>query len=360
MQALLRQGAARRVLFVEPHALLSAVREGIGHGAAVHVAREALNLRVLAPGIAGVTPCQVVPFARFHHVNALNALAGVPLVRRAARRLGMRAPVLWISNPAYAPYLAHLDAAIVVFDRTDAWAHMPSRASAATTRAERALARRADVVFAVSEALRRDAARYNEHVYLLPNAVDPRRFAAVDRACADRREASARIGYVGSIWRPRFDVQLVRAVAALRARYQFDFLGPTHGEHVLPFSANVRFLGPREYEAVPAFLATCDAAWIPHRVDALTESMNPIKLWDYLAAGLPVVATTVAGTGDAGDLVRVAHTPEALAAALDLSLCLDTPEQRACRRAFVAEHTWDRRAECAAAAIRAALLRRHR
>jgi len=95
-----------------------------------------------------------------------------------------------------------------------------------------------------------------------------------------------------------------------------------------------------------------DVCMVPHRVTPFTESLNPIKLWEYLAAGKPIVSTNVAGFRDYPDLVSVADTSDDFVSRLALAP-VESPDLPALRQQAVRQHTWDQRV----AAVEALLLR---
>jgi glycosyltransferase involved in cell wall biosynthesis len=149
------------------------------------------------------------------------------------------------------------------------------------------------------------------------------------------------------------DVSLVRDIARLRPDWSFVLVGPQYsgaisgsdaGIDSLAETPNVHLLGPRPYPDVPAYLEAFDVATIPFKISGLTEDTNPIKLYEYLAAGVPVVSTplpeVLAVPG-----VRVAQSPEDFVTQIGAALQeRDDPQLRAARMAVAAENSWQKRA----------------
>ena len=159
----------------------------------------------------------------------------------------------------------------------------------------------------------------------LPNAVEPERFAA-GVPPADDPELAALLaegrpiaGYYGALAR-WLDYELLYRAACLRPDWRFVLIGPSLDESFrgrplfeLP---NVAWLGPRPYRLLPGYLAAFDVALIPFVRDEVTRAVSPLKLYEYLAGGKPVVATAIPEC-QAIPEVEVVGTPEELARALD-------------------------------------------
>ena len=128
--------------------------------------------------------------------------------------------------------------------------------------------------------------------------------------------------YVGTLHEERVDVPLLLAVARSRPDLQVavvgpDSLGPASHE-LLAAEPAVHLLGPVAYDRVPAFLQHADVVVIPHQVNPFTESLDPIKAYECLAAGRPTVSTPVAGFRDLGAPVVVADRDHFVAAVADV------------------------------------------
>ena len=159
------------------------------------------------------------------------------------------------------------------------------------------------------------------------------------------------LGYTGTVHGDRVDVELVRAVAAAWPGSVVlvgpDLLGPADAARL--DGPNVHRVGSVPYTDVPGIMAGFDVCIVPHRMTAFTESLNPIKLWEYLAAGKPVVSTDVAGFRDFPDLVSLARTAAEFVAAAHAAVGevgTDAGHARAAaRRAVARENSWDRRVD---------------
>jgi glycosyltransferase involved in cell wall biosynthesis len=317
--------------------------------------RERGGLHVLSP--------LVIPLHRSRLVRALNARLLPALVRRAARRLGMRAPILWAYVPQAEVLIDALQPSLIVYHCVDDIAAHERIDTASFRAAERRFAARADLVLASAPALAERLREYSANVIDAPNVADTELFsralqpsppAALDPDMAAL--PAPRIVFTGAIVAVKLDLPLLVELARLRPSWSFALVGPIGpGEPHADVSAleaepNIHLLGPRPYEALPDVLRAADAGLIPYARNALTDSIFPMKVYEYLAAGLAVIATPLPALAGVED-VQSAADPQGLARLLDEALAQDDPERRLARSQAAAAHSWDRRLQEIAEAI---------
>lgn len=237
----------------------------------------------------------------------------------AVAALELRQPLLWINDASYAS-LTTRTGWPSIYDITDDWllAPLAPRQRHRLQVNEDLLLARSDEVVVCSPDLARTKGA-NRAVELIPNGVD------VDLFREDRpRPADLPAGpvalYVGTLHTWRIDVPLVLALAEGAPDVQIVLVGPNslpkEVTERLECSPNLHLLGPRPYDQVPAYLQHADVVVIPHLVDAFTESLDPIKAYECLAAGRPTVATPVAGFRELGPPVVVADREDFVSATL--------------------------------------------
>jgi teichuronic acid biosynthesis glycosyltransferase TuaH len=307
------------------------------------------RLRRVAPNIWAIRPIRPLPGARLQRLSDWIECAQL---RRAARALGLERPMLWTQDPRAATLVELLDVDGIVYDLTDDWAAFesdPLRRAAVQERIE-SLAARADLVLACSRPLERDARAWSEHVRYLPNAVEAPVDGGTEGEPADVAALPRpRIGYAGTLHASRLDVELLRAAALLRPAWSFVLLGPDElspaDSSRLHGPANVHHLGVRPHAEVRGYLTAFDVCLVPHVVSDFTRSLDPLKLYEYLAAGRPVVATPVGNAPDLAEYILLAATPQELVEACERAIAADSSELAALRRGAVAGATWDERAE---------------
>jgi glycosyltransferase involved in cell wall biosynthesis len=139
-------------------------------------------------------------------------------------------------------------------------------------------------------------------------------------------------------------MDLMAVAARERPRWTFALVGPIGIDTAVVRSlSNVRLLGPRPYASLPSYLAAMDVAVIPFKRNTLTYHADPIKAYEYLAAGLPVVATNLPALRRLGDLVHLADSPAEFVAQLDAAVAEGRDARRTERQAEAAKHSWSSR-----------------
>lgn len=316
---LLRRDPSARVLFVEPEVdvLHAVVRRA--------VPRPGRGLRP-GPPVDGVSPdrlwlfepTKVLPRKVDPGGDARRARAVV----RAVERVGFPAPVLWVNDPRAAGLLEVVPWP-ALYDVTDDWvtADRPEAEHSRLLAGEELLLQRADVVTVCSPALveRKSATR---PVELVTNGVDVARYRTPAPRPADLPAGPVAL-YAGTLHRDRLDVSLcVATQEALGSAGTLVLLGPVAlaADDVARLrDAGVLLLGARPYTEVPGYLQHADALVVPHVLDEFTDSLDPLKLYEYRAVGRPVVSTPVAGFREAaGPRLRVVTRGDFAAAVRDV------------------------------------------
>jgi glycosyltransferase involved in cell wall biosynthesis len=199
-------------------------------------------------------------------------------------------------------------------------------------------------------------------VLFAPNVADTTAFAAAlqdgPRDPAMEALPHPRIVFTGAVVATKLDVALIVDVATARPDYAFALVGPTGlGDPTTDVSAlhavpNVHLLGGRPHDQLPAVMRAADVGIIPYASNRLTASIFPMKVYEYLAAGLPVVTTALPALAGVEEVAAAADA-ETLPQALDRALAGDGDEERRDRSAAAAAHSWDARLAEIATAIAA-------
>jgi glycosyltransferase involved in cell wall biosynthesis len=348
-----------RVLFLES---LGLRRPSLGSGRDLRRIGRRLKRGLVRPrvrdGVTVLSPL-VVPAHSYSVVRALNAWLLRRRVRSVVNRLGFQHPVLWGYVPQAEVLLQTLAPALVIYHCVDDIAAQEGIDTASFLAAERRFARRADLVIASAPALAQRMRELSGNVLYAPNVADTTLFSTalgpgpIDAQLGALSEP--RIVFVGAIAANKVDFELLAGVAAARRDWTFALIGavglgyPQTDVSVLEAQSNVHLLGPRSQRDLPAVLRGAAAGVIPYLRSRLTASIFPMKVYEYLAAGLPVVATGLPALEGVEDVVLVEGVDQTVAA-LERALADDSPERRRARSEKAMSHSWEtRQAEIAAA-----------
>ena len=239
-------------------------------------------------------PYRKAPFfgSRFTLNATLNCAA--PPLRSYLKKQGFDRPdLLWLSQSHNGPALRRLvEPAKTAYRMSDSYRHFAQTPNSMIA-AEKEIIRSADVVFATARNIEREARETrSEGIHYLPNGVDYAHFHRPDAPEPDdfKRLPHPRILYVGSLshW---FDADLLAHAARAFPNAAFAIIGKNKTDlsaaRNLP---NVHLMGSRPYADLPNYLRHSDAAIIPFQRNELTDATNPVKIFEYFAAGLPVVS----------------------------------------------------------------------
>jgi O-antigen biosynthesis protein len=183
---------------------------------------------------------------------------------------------------------------------------------------------------------------------LIPNGVEYQHFSLSKHKTSPLSSLPApRAGYYGMMdtW---FDRKLVTWLAITHPNWQFVLMGPVTDPRIwqLAVLKNVLFTGPVAYEDLPSFVQDCTAMMIPFRKLPITAATNPVKLYEMLAAGKPIISSALSAVEafSMNNLVRIAHKTSDWGVHLDAVLH-DSPKLVRQRRAVVMQETWSARAQ---------------
>jgi glycosyltransferase involved in cell wall biosynthesis len=266
------------------------------------------------------------------------------------RRLGMREFQLWTFLPTTAGYVGGMGESLAVYYCTDEWSGFRHLSDAPVAAMEQALCAKADVVFTTSRPLLERKAAYNAETHLASHGVDHAHFAsALDEAtpAASELEGLPRpiIGFFGLIesW---IDLELLAYLAERRPEWSIVLVGKAAVDvSSLRRYPNLHLLGRRPYRELPRYAKAFDVAVCPFASNELTRNINPIKLREYLSAGLPVVATGIPEAAAYPGSCQLVSGPEQFLAACEAALRDDSPERRSRRSRAMRDETWQHKVD---------------
>ena len=282
------------------------------------------------------------------------------------RKVGIRHPILYI-NPHNAAHMAgHMGEAAVIYDIGDDWISMdqPQWLRQRAIAQDATLCRKADAVIVVSQQLFDLKRSLAANLHLIPNGVDTKKFDAIETQAKlpthGMQWPKPVLGYLGTAHSGRIDVPLVENLARRLTGGSIVFLGPemlsVEEKKSLAATGRVIFAGVVEHSDVPSYTRQFDVCITPHQINPFTESNNPLKLWEYLACGKPIVSTSIAGFRDYPQFVRLADNVDEFYAAVQDAL-REAPALGEARRSEARHHSWDARLNAIEAVIEDCLSR---
>lgn len=291
-----------------------------------------------------ITPL-AIPFHDIPALSAANARWVGRYVRAQARKLGMDRFQVWTFLPTTAPLIRHLIPDKVVYYCVDEWSEFSFLNCRLMQEMEESLIHQSDLVIASAEKLYESKRHLNPRTYLVPHGVDSEHFS---QARSENREPAREvkdmpkpiIGFWGLIheW---IDLALIRHVAECHPDWSLVLVGKINVDcSELEKLPNIHLVGPRSYESLPGFAKGFTAAILPFKVNRLTDNVNPIKLREYLAAGLPVVSTPLREVRPYSHVVRIGGTPEEFVRELEAAVHETGKAAAQMRMDAVSKETW--------------------
>ncbi len=342
-----RAAEDRRVFFFEEPVFRHAE-----DGPAFH-AGSSFNNHTITAGTATLEITQELPslwVLRPHLVHGTDSVeAQRSLLQKFLAFAHSKRLVRWFYTPMALSFSDGVAAELTVYDCMDELSGFQGAPPELGNR-EQQLFSVADVVFTGGISLYEAKQRQHANVHAFPSSIEVAHFQqASSGSLAEPSDQAAiphpRVGFYGVV-DERFDVGLLRDVAALRPSMHFVILGPVVkiDEATLPRSENIHYLGGKKYGVLPAYLSGWDVAMLPFALNDSTRFISPTKTPEYLAAGRPVVSTpirdVVRGYGDAG-LVQIAANAHDFAAALDRALGLPSTSWQQAVADKLAQSSWD-------------------
>jgi glycosyltransferase involved in cell wall biosynthesis len=298
------------------------------------------GVRVAVPHLAPDTPAEIVEAAQRRMID-----------RIVQRELHGARPVLWYYTPMPIAFTDQVRPRAVVYDCMDELSLFKG-APAVLKEREKLLLEEADVVFTGGHSLYEHKRSHSQHrnIHPFPSSVDVPHFARAREELLEPPDQAGiptpRVGFFGVI-DERMDIELVGELAEMRPDLQLVMIGPVVkiDPADLPHKPNIHYLGGKSYNELPAYLAGWDVAILPFARNDSTRFISPTKTPEYLAAGKPVVSTSIRDVvqpyGRDG-LAWIADTAGEFSAAIDEALASDRLARVAHADAFLSSLSWDR------------------
>ncbi|MBV7407496.1 glycosyltransferase [Maritimibacter sp. DP1N21-5] len=273
----------------------------------------------------------VLPFQDRALVRRLNRMVLGLGLRVWPRILGFSPRLLWTYSPLTTRYLDPDRFGVTVYHAVDDIAAQPGMPADLIRRGEATLCAAADIVFTTARDIQRRLEPHNPRTHYFSNVAD---FDHFNRAVASDtrvpedllRIAGPRIGFIGAISSYKLDFGLIAALARARPDWSFVFIGAVgEGDPLTDVSEvsaipNIHLLGARAYDSLPAYLKGMDVTILPNRLNDYTRGMFPMKFFEYLASGRPVVSVPLPALEDYGHVAAFAPDAPAFVACIEEAL----------------------------------------
>jgi hypothetical protein len=266
------------------------------------------------------------------------------------RRQNITDYIAWYSSPMLLGRPPKVAPLVTVYDCMDELSGFLG-APASLREREAELLGRADLVFTGGRSLYLAKRDRHASVHLFPSSIDVDHFGQArtdlpEPADQARIQAGVQVGYFGVI-DERLDRSLLAAIADARPDWSIIMVGPVVkiAPESLPQRPNIHYLGGKSYDQLPAYIAHWEVALLPFARNDATRFISPTKIPEYLAAGCPVVSTSIADViepyGRRG-LVAIADEPEDFVAKIAAELDRpDRPQWQAAVDELLAQNSWD-------------------
>jgi glycosyltransferase involved in cell wall biosynthesis len=305
----------------------------------------------------------LLPPGRYYSVflNRLGQDIMARSVQKMQVKLSLTAPILWLYPPQSAPLLGKFGEVLSIYHCIENFSgdqHGMKRRVMQSE--ERQLLRNADLVFTHSHGLLKlYAGLTRRQIKLVPSAADVAHFqstSAVDPLVS--QIPYPRLGVVGTL-DARLDADLLEKTALSQPDWHLILIGQWHPERInlnlLLKLPNVHYLGWQPFARLPALLNGIDVFLIPYVLTEMTKYISPIKLYEYLAVGKPIVSTHLPEVSIFKEHICIAGNSQEFIHLIREALTNDTPDQVIARRNLSRQHSWESRLDVMLEAIAEAL-----
>lgn len=340
-------GYGNRILYVEPINSITNLykrREETTSGLGSRVKEVKKNVFVLTPSL------MLPAFGRVRALDRINQRLLEWVVVKWQKRLKFDFPILWVYSPKTIDILDSFPRKLLIYDCVDEHSAYPGvKNKSLVQNWEKRLLEDADIVFTSAKGLYEDKKQYNQNTFFVPNGVDVEHFAEVQNpdleiAAEMKKFSKPILGFVGGIYQ-WVDLDLIKYVARANPRWTVTMIGPMGPEvDVSLFSdiKNVYFLGTKDREILPQYVKAFDVCLNVFKRNELSRTVNPLKVYEYLAAGKPVISVDMPEIRHLSDVVYIAKSYEHFLSQIKAALAENNSKRVAEKMKVSKEYSWEK------------------
>lgn len=312
--------------------------------------------RNLRPNVWVWSPL-VLPFHRFAIVRWLNGIVLSACIRYFCRKLDFKYPILWSYNPTVLALIEKIKFSRNIYHCVDELKEAPGMPVALLEAEEQNFCEQVDIIFTTSLNLYNKRKQWNHNTYYLSNPCEFDHFNKATQETDVPAELQTipqpRLGFIGALSHYKVSIALLKELVERHPEWHLVLLGQVgEGEPGASFDKlfalpNVHFLGPKPYQELPHYLKGFQVALLPCPLNGYTQSMFPLKFFEYLAAGVPVVTTALQALQDYQHISYWCASEEAFIEAISQALLRGDDQQRRIAQGIelARENTWEKRVE---------------
>ena len=293
------------------------------------------------------TPVPLLPFGNyFIFINNVNQFILLYSLKRQMKRIGFKRPILWIYFPNSVLLIGKMREMLSIYYCID---DFPSEINSERRRRtmeflENSILQRADIVFVCSKGLYERRVKVREDMNFLLNGVDFDSFNRKEREAVPTEISNIgrpRIGFLGTL-DSRLDIGLISFIASEKPNWQIILIGKVlllrKDRYTLNAHPNIHMLGFRKHQLVPRYIQMMDVCIIPYKTRGFNRSVFPIKTFEYLAAGKPVVSTFLPELYDFRETIKLSGNQTDFIRNIEFYLKDSSGTSQ--RRKVASEHSW--------------------
>jgi glycosyltransferase involved in cell wall biosynthesis len=289
-------------------------------------------------------------FLPFHGIPFIDNLNNVLLRKQilsVCKLIGIKRPILWVENLRAADMLDWFDSRLIIYHVSDLFTESRYIVNKQKLQErENRVIDKSNLLICVSKSIHNVKSAKHANVHYLPHGVDYKLF----REATEKRESAEEVihikrpiaGYFGTMTANN-DIELIEWCARRLPEVSFVLAGQiTSGDYSeLSSISNVHLIGKIPYEKIPSLCASFNVCMLQWKMSKWIEYCNPLKMFEYMASGKPIVSVPIKEAMKYSDIISIAYSKEQFAGAIRWELLNDTPERVRRRIAIAREHSWD-------------------